>query len=59
MSYPDYHEKGILHRTPFFEALTHLSVLVAPFRAYHTDLPRYHTFPSLHPSATFIMHDSV
>lgn len=22
MSYPDYHEKGILHRTPFFEALT-------------------------------------
>ena len=23
MSYPDYHEKGILHRTPFFEALTH------------------------------------
>ena len=26
---------------------------------YHTDLPRYHTFPSLHPSATSIMHDSV
>ena len=34
-------------------------MLVTPFRAYRTDLPRYHTFPSLHPSATFIMHDSV
>ena len=29
------------------------------FKAYLTDLPRYHTFLPLHPSASFIMHDSV
>lgn len=27
MSYPDYHEKGILHRTLFFEALTKFSIV--------------------------------
>ena len=31
--------------------------VVTPFRAFHADLPRYHTFLPLHPSASFIMHD--
>lgn len=31
MSYPDYHEKGILHRTPFFEALTEETNLMCVF----------------------------
>ena len=34
-------------------------VVVTPFRAYRTDLPGYHMFLPLHPSASFIMHDSV
>ena len=33
--------------------------VVTPFRAFHADLPGYHTFLSLHPSATFTIHDSV
>ena len=36
-----------------------LSAVVTPFRACRTDLPGYHTFPSLHPSATFTAHSSV
>jgi hypothetical protein len=36
-----------------------LYAMVASFKAYRTDLPRYHTFLPLHPSASFIMHDSV
>ena len=36
-----------------------LYAMVTSFKAYRTDLPRYHTFLPLHPSASFIMHDSV
>ena len=36
-----------------------LYAMVTSFRAYRTDLPRYHTFLPLHPSASFIIHDSV
>ena len=36
-----------------------LYTMVTSFKAYHTDLPRYHSFLPLHPSVSFIMHDSV
>ena len=36
-----------------------LYAMVTSFKAYRTDLPRYHTFLPLHPSASSIMHDSV
>ena len=36
-----------------------LWVVVTLFKAFHTDLPGYHTFLSLHLSATFIPHNSV
>ena len=38
---------------------TLLYAMVISFKAYRTDLPRYHTFLPLHPSASSIMHDSV
>lgn len=37
----------------------YLPVTVTLFRAFRTDLPGYHTFLSLHPSAAFTAHDSV
>ena len=36
-----------------------LYAMVTSFKAYRTDLPGYHTFLSLHLSATFTIHDSV
>ena len=38
---------------------TSLDAMVTSSKAYRTDLPRYHTFLTLHPSASFITHDSV
>ena len=38
---------------------SYLTITVTPFGAFHTDLPGYHTFLFLHPSATFTAHDSV
>lgn len=34
-------------------------IVVIPFRTFRTDLTEYHTFLTLHPSATFTIHDSV
>ena len=37
----------------------YLTITVTPFEVFRTDLPGYHTFLSLHPSAAFTAHDSV
>lgn len=37
----------------------YLTITVAPFGAFRTAPPGYHTFLSLHPSAAFTVHDSV
>ena len=46
-------------RTVATATIALLLAVVTSFEAYRTDLPGYHTFLSLHPSATFIPHDSV